>query len=269
MMSSETSESDRPGDIHSGILPGSDFSRLTEASDRLPSQLREQQSEPVRRQNDLLPQNTEEDDATPALRTRQTAPLASDWALDPDIVALTLGSLVRRPQAARSPANRVRAAFAVVLAISAVAGGAMVMMMTRSAEEVSDAVPIDQSPLMCEAQRTGRLTVGNGPGGTATGADAILGFQYAYYIDRAGEAAWNFVAPDAVDISSAQNLQQAIEAEIPVGTTHCVRIAQRQPDSFDVDVEERRPDGMRVVYEQHVRTAVRDGHTLIYAIFDR
>ncbi|MGW4330988.1 hypothetical protein ACWEKR_34535 [Nocardia sp. NPDC004573] len=163
----------------------------------------------------------------------------------------------------------MRVALAVVLTISAVAVGAMVTMIARRVGEVPPVIPIEQPLQMCEATRTGRLTVGNGPGGTATGADAILGFQYAYYIDRAGAAAWTFVAPDAVSVSPAESLQQAIEADIPVGTTYCVRIAERQQDAFDVDVEERRPDGMRVVYKQHVRTVVRDGRTLIYEIIAR
>ncbi|MEU7769274.1 hypothetical protein AB0B25_29870 [Nocardia sp. NPDC049190] len=268
-MSSGTSKSDRPGDIHAEILPESDFSRLTDASDRFPSQPRGHQSEPIRHPDDLLLQNTRSDDADPPLRTRPTAQPTSSWTLDPDTVALTLTSLVRKPRATGSLTNRVRAASAVVLAMSALAVGAMVMMTTRSEEKVAAAVPIEQPLLMCEAERTDRSTVGNGPGGTTTGADAILGFQYAYYINRAGKAAWNFVAPDAANISPAENLQQAIEAEIPVGTTHCVHITQRGPDSFDVDVQERRPDGGQAVYKQHVRTVVRDGHTVIYEILDR
>ncbi|MEU7632956.1 hypothetical protein AB0C34_23750 [Nocardia sp. NPDC049220] len=153
--------------------------------------------------------------------------------------------------------------------MSIVAFGATVMMITRSEEKVAAAVPIEQPLLICKAERTDRLTVGNGPGGTTTGADAILGFQYAYYIDRAGKAAWNFVAPDAANVSPAENLEKSIEAEIPIGTTHCVHIAQREPDLFDVDVQELRPNGMRAVYKQHVRTVVRDGHTVIYEILDR
>lgn len=122
--------------------------------------------------------------------------------------------------------------------------------------------------LSCPSSKDGKVTVGNGPGDTASGAGAILGFQNAFYVARNGERARSFVAPDA-DFSTAAVLQQAIDEHIPVGTTHCVRITESGQDTFDVDLTEHRPDGTTIVYPQRVTTVDRGGRKLVFVIRER
>ncbi|MET9030854.1 hypothetical protein ABZW96_35370 [Nocardia sp. NPDC004168] len=197
---------------------------------------------------------------------------SSNWALDPDMVALTLSSLVDR-SVGRSRTrsyrySRIYVATAITFAITGIAIGALASMTIPIGEEGPVAIPIEQQIPACEARQAGRLTVGNGPGGTTTGPEAILGFEYAYYVERTAKSALTFVAPDAFNVSAA-DLQQAIDTAIPVGTTHCVNIAEREPNTFDVDINERRPDGVRAIYRQQVSTIVRDGRVLIYEIAPR
>ncbi|WP_406236607.1 hypothetical protein [Nocardia sp. NBC_01009] len=123
--------------------------------------------------------------------------------------------------------------------------------------------------LSCPASKDGKVTVGNGAGDTNSGAGAILGFQYAYYVERSGERARSYLAPDAEYLSPAEILQKAINEEIPVGTTHCVRIAETAPDTYDVDLTEHRANGTTIVYPQTVSTVDRDGKKLIFAVRER
>ncbi|MGW4770349.1 hypothetical protein ACWEO2_20170 [Nocardia sp. NPDC004278] len=129
--------------------------------------------------------------------------------------------------------------------------------------------PSTSAALSCPASRDGKVTRGNGQGDTASGAGAILGFQYEFYVGRSGERARKYVAPDAENVSTAEIIQQAINEQIPVGTTHCLRIAEVASDTFEVDLTEHRPDGTTNVYRQTVTTVVRDGKTVIFAIKER
>ncbi|MEU7769480.1 hypothetical protein AB0B25_30970 [Nocardia sp. NPDC049190] len=122
--------------------------------------------------------------------------------------------------------------------------------------------------LSCPSSKEGKVTVGNGPGDTASGPGAILGFQNAFYVARNGERARSFVAPDA-DFSTAAVIQKAIDEQIPAGATHCVRITEVGPDSFDVDLTEHRPDGTTIVYRQSVTIVDRDGKKLVFIIRER
>jgi hypothetical protein len=123
--------------------------------------------------------------------------------------------------------------------------------------------------LSCPTSREGKVTVGNGAGDAASGPGAILGFQYSFYVERSGERARRFVDPEALNVSTADIIQQAINDQIPVGTTHCLRIIELATDTFDVDLTEHRIDGVTTVYRQTVTTTNRDGKTLIYAIKER
>ncbi|MFI6363485.1 hypothetical protein ACIBG0_12135 [Nocardia sp. NPDC050630] len=131
------------------------------------------------------------------------------------------------------------------------------------------APPSTSAALSCPASKDGKVTRGNGQGDTSSGPGAILGFQYEFYVDRNGERARRFVAPDAENVSTAEVIQQAINEQIPVGTTHCLRIAESAADTFEVDLTEHRPDGTTNVYRQTIITVVRDGKTLIFAIRER
>lgn len=117
----------------------------------------------------------------------------------------------------------------------------------------------------CPTERTASIVRGAETGSTTTGPDAILAFQYAYYVERSGEQVREVVAPDA-NVSPAQTIQRGIDT-IPAGTTHCVRIVTLGDNRYSVEVTEYRPGGVPATYnKQTVTTAVIDGRTLITGI---
>ncbi|MFD3596048.1 hypothetical protein ACFWU5_25265 [Nocardia sp. NPDC058640] len=127
-------------------------------------------------------------------------------------------------------------------------------------------------PLPCVEEQRGNLTVGRGPGDIHSGPGVILGFEYAFYTDRDGEKARSFVAPEADTVGSAPTIQGGIDKYIPVGTTYCAQISQIGPDSYELDLTERRPGGSPaddLLYTQLITTTVRDGRTLIASIAER
>ncbi|MFI2560212.1 hypothetical protein [Nocardia farcinica] len=117
----------------------------------------------------------------------------------------------------------------------------------------------------CPTERTDRIVRSAAPGGTTSGPDAVLGFQYAYYVERSGERARQFVAPAAA-VPAAAVIQRGIDS-IPAGTTHCVRIAALGDTMYAVEVTEYRPGGAPATYnKQMVTTEVIDGRVLIAGI---
>lgn len=117
----------------------------------------------------------------------------------------------------------------------------------------------------CPTERTEIVLRSAEAGGTDSGPDAVLAFQYAYYVTRSGEQARAVVTPDA-DVSPAAVIQRGIDT-IPVGTTHCVRITAVAADRFTVEVTEFRPAGAPATYtKQSVRTALVGDRTLITGI---
>lgn len=117
----------------------------------------------------------------------------------------------------------------------------------------------------CPTERTEIVLRSAEAGGTESGPDAVLAFQYAYYVTRSGEQARSVVTPDA-DVSPAAVIQRGIDT-IPLGTTHCVRITTVAADRFTVEVTEFRPAGAPATYtKQSVRTALVGDRTLITGI---
>ena len=117
----------------------------------------------------------------------------------------------------------------------------------------------------CPTERTETVLRSAEAGGTDSGPDAVLAFQYAYYVTRSGEQARAVVTPDA-DVSPAAVIQRGIDT-IPVGTTHCVRITTVAADRYTVEVTEFRPAGAPATYtKQSVRTALVGDRTLITGI---
>ncbi|KAF0847510.1 hypothetical protein [Nocardia caishijiensis] len=117
----------------------------------------------------------------------------------------------------------------------------------------------------CPTERTELVVRSAEAGGTGSGPDAVLAFQYAYYVTRSGTAARAVVTPDA-EVSSAAVIQRGIDS-IPVGTTHCVRITTVAPDRYTVEVTEFRPAGAPATYtKQLVRTTRVGDRTLIAGI---
>ncbi|TCJ94520.1 hypothetical protein DFR71_5120 [Nocardia alba] len=130
-------------------------------------------------------------------------------------------------------------------------------------------VPSVVSGAECPSVAEQSVTVGNGPGDTSTGARAILGFQYAFYTDRSGAKVRDFVAPDAENISPAATIQQAIDGQIPAGTTHCVKMRETSTGRYDVELREMHPDGSAVVYKQEIITTNTDGKWQVKSITAR
>ncbi|MGN2641456.1 hypothetical protein ACTD5D_35900 [Nocardia takedensis] len=194
------------------------------------------------------------------------------WADDPIAKRLAPGSSAVEPKSSGGGSRLMLLGVAagVVLVIAVI--GTIVALTRGGGEEPGGGTvrPIETTAaLSCPASRDGKVTVGNGPGGTTRGADAILGFQYAFYVDRNGERVRGFVAPDAANISTADVIQSAISEQIPPGTTHCLRITEVAVDTFEVDLTEHRPDGTTTVYRQTVTTVEREGRILIFAIDGR
>ncbi|WP_245673489.1 hypothetical protein [Nocardia lijiangensis] len=129
--------------------------------------------------------------------------------------------------------------------------------------------PVTSAAGGCPPARDGNMTRGNGAGSTDSGPDAILGFQYAFYVERSGERVRTFVAPDAENISTGEIIQKAINDHIPKGTTHCLWMFEVGPGTYEVDLREHRPDGSSIVYKQTVTTVQKDGKTLVSSIKER
>ncbi|MGA6208307.1 hypothetical protein ACPESR_26480 [Nocardia testacea] len=193
------------------------------------------------------------------------------WDSDPIAQKLTpqsvAGALAAKPRRG-IPAGRIVTVVAVLVALVAV-GVAVVVVSGGDDEPAGPPVADSGSALSCPASAEGGVIVGDGVGDTTSGPGAILGFQHQFYVERSGVGAREFVAADSPAISSAETIQSAIDTHIPAGTEHCVRITERAPASFDVDLTELRPDGKRTVYKQTVTTVDRDGKTVLWVIADR
>ncbi|WP_280468171.1 hypothetical protein [Nocardia cyriacigeorgica] len=117
----------------------------------------------------------------------------------------------------------------------------------------------------CPTERGDEVVRGADAGGTGSGPDAILRFQYAYYVDRSAVLAWEVVAPGAA-VPPVSVIQRGIDS-VAEGTTHCVRVVTLDQGRYSVEVTEYRPDGQPATYsKQTVTTAVIDGQTLITGI---
>ncbi|MFI5777369.1 hypothetical protein [Nocardia sp. NPDC051570] len=122
------------------------------------------------------------------------------------------------------------------------------------------------SAMNCPAGSTGNVTTGNGVGDTDSGAGAILGFQHAFYVDRNGAKVRTFVAPDTDRVPAADDIQHAIDANIPQGTRFCLRIEQLASDRYTTELTEFRPDGGKTLYRQLVTTVNQGGKNLVWGI---
>lgn len=109
------------------------------------------------------------------------------------------------------------------------------------------------------------VVVGNGVGGTGSGANALLAFDHAFYVERSGTKARGFVAPDATGINSAEGIQTGIDL-IPIGSEHCVSVREVAPGRFIGTLRERRPGGEEIHYPQVITTTVIDGRHLLTSI---
>ncbi|WP_280213423.1 hypothetical protein [Nocardia cyriacigeorgica] len=193
------------------------------------------------------------------------------WADDPIAKRLTPQSVTEalaRPAKKKRPLGPIIAGSAAVVAVLVALTVVIVMMTGDDSGAESAQAPTTTAALSCPASKDGKVTVGNGPGDTASGAGAILGYQHAFYTARDGAKARSFAASDA-NVLPAADLQKVIDEQIPQGTTYCLRMTERQPNVFDVDLAVHQPDGTTNLYPQTVQTIDQNGKHLIFAILDR
>ncbi|MDE1672641.1 hypothetical protein [Nocardia gipuzkoensis] len=119
----------------------------------------------------------------------------------------------------------------------------------------------------CPTRIQGDTVISADRGGTSSGPEAILAFETGYYVDRSAAKARAVTTPDAA-LPAAEVIQSGIDS-VPRGTTHCVRITPAGPDTWTVELTERRPGAAPAVYPQTITTTTRDGHVLITGITAR
>ncbi|MFI9406655.1 hypothetical protein [Nocardia sp. NPDC052316] len=194
------------------------------------------------------------------------------WADDPIAKRLAPTTPVVPPPTPRGSGSHTgRNVLAGILALVILVGLTVTVIMVSRNSGDSPAPPVASTTpvLSCPTTKDGKVTLGNGSGDTASGAGAILGFQYAFYVERSGERARKFVADDALNVSPAASIQKGIDDEVPIGTRHCMRILELTPGTYEVDLQEFRPDETKRLYKQTITTVERDGRHLLYTIDER
>lgn len=121
----------------------------------------------------------------------------------------------------------------------------------------------------CEQRRTPDVVSGTDPGGTANGPDAILAFEYAYYVERSGYRARAVVADNAI-VSPADQIQRGINMT-PVGTRYCVLVTRAKDGDdglahWEVKLTEQYPGEQPRTFTQLITTRTLASRTLITAI---
>ncbi|AWH94384.1 hypothetical protein [Dietzia psychralcaliphila] len=152
----------------------------------------------------------------------------------------------------RSPTRDGRArrlALFAVAGVAVLAGSAVLGFviargaLTPTGGEATDCAPVSEP---------GRV-VGDGPGSLATPLETVLAFDYAYYVDRSAEKAFEAVSP------SSRMTREQLRADgvdrVPEGTTHCVEALELSPTLLEVSLTESPPDAEPVVMRQRVRVA--------------
>ncbi|SUD49574.1 Uncharacterised protein [Nocardia otitidiscaviarum] len=135
---------------------------------------------------------------------------------------------------------------------------------SASAPPVAPVTASSDDPAICGPASEPGLVRGKGPGGTDTGPNVILAFEYHYYVDRDAVRARELVTDDS-SVPSADRIQSGIDT-IPSGTAHCITVRTEEPERFLVGITEVRPDGTQPLYTQRVSTTTRDGRVFITAI---
>ncbi|QNG20826.1 hypothetical protein G4H71_09640 [Rhodococcus triatomae] len=118
----------------------------------------------------------------------------------------------------------------------------------------------------CETSEEGATRSGQGPGGHTSGADAIFGFDYAYYVERDGVKAASFGAPESGLDAAA--IQDGIDNHIPEGTQHCLEVTETAPGEFAVKLSTREGDRPVRTARQIITTTEIDGRHYITTIGD-
>ncbi|MFD6221209.1 hypothetical protein [Nocardia asteroides] len=112
------------------------------------------------------------------------------------------------------------------------------------------------------------VVTGSGPGDTSSGPAAILGYNYAYYVQRSADRARKFLTAETI-VGPGVRLQAGIDA-VPAATRHCVTISPLDTfgdaELWAVTVTEYRPQGEPFAPRQIITTRTVDGVTRISSI---
>ncbi|WP_280507257.1 hypothetical protein [Nocardia flavorosea] len=122
----------------------------------------------------------------------------------------------------------------------------------------------------CTRARSGSITIGADPGDHSSPQQAILGFEWSYYVERDAALARTFTTPDA-KVSDQETIQAGIDSQ-PDGVRYCVYItaADNTGKVWDVELQEQWPDDPEPIrYGQKITTITEHGKTLITGISRR
>lgn len=115
-----------------------------------------------------------------------------------------------------------------------------------SAPRLVPATPTSKAPrpgyatAECDTVRTPSLTVGALDGDTSSAQNAILGFEFAYYVRRDASKARSYATEDA-RIGSESAIAAGIQ-DTPPGTRYCVYIMPLSPGVWNVSLHQQFPD---------------------------
>ncbi|WP_280436275.1 hypothetical protein [Nocardia carnea] len=122
----------------------------------------------------------------------------------------------------------------------------------------------------CTRTRSGSITIGADPGDHSSPQQAILGFEWSYYVERDAALARTFTTPDA-KVPDRATIQAGIDSQ-PDGVRYCVYItaADKSNTVWDVELQEQWPDDPEPIrYGQKITTTTQHGKTLITGISRR
>lgn len=142
--------------------------------------------------------------------------------------------------------------------------------LTPSVDSTSTPGGASTPPVASEAACTQRpvgagttVSDGDDAGNQESGAGAIRAFNHAYYVLRSAKAARAVAVPGAV--ASEYVMQQYINQR-PLGTKHCLTVADRGPGEYSVVLTELQPDAAPITYRQVIRTTTTGGKSYIQSI---
>lgn len=184
-----------------------------------------------------------------------------------------------RPRRPRSTTRRFYMLGGGVLVALAVIGGRVALTSEETntatsepnAADVAVTEPETTDPLpdaLLPPEATGELeadTCRTDSGDQKSGPGVIAAFEYAYYVDRSGEAARALATPES-PLPQGSSIQTNGIDTVPPGTTHCVRITPIGTGVYSVALAEMRPGQPPVQFPQTITTKEIDGRWFIDVI---
>lgn len=134
----------------------------------------------------------------------------------------------------------------------------------RSETTAATAIVSGTAPQRCQSG-VGREVMADAAGPwVASGHQAIVAFEYAYYVARDASQARAAVASDAA-VPPPEQIQAGIDS-VPADTTYCVRIRALVGGQYLVELTEARPGEQETTWRQRISTAEVNGHVVITSI---